>query len=345
MIVTLGAFGADVSSSASRGRIAYVQQRAGHSWIVESGLDGANPTMLPSAHRHDASPVWSPDGSHIALQRSGIWFVVPAARAGRVQTAVRAGVTPNDGGIVWSPDGRLTAVAPGDCATISSQARVVIGDNGRLRSIRLRLRASDRPAQGSGAVVVVWGFSPDSRALLVSVELAGDSCRQFGLDDAAALYVVSLDGRRQQRFATGHSLWSATWSPDGRQIAYSSACVRVCSAISIRLADGVRHPLFTLAGPLNQDPAGLDVIWRLGRLIVSARLDRGQSIYTVEPGQPRRLLGQGELIQCECGGLVAFDTGAKLVLADPATTRTWTYRSHLGPPLAPGGEAVFLAPG
>ena len=340
-LVLLLAVGADVASSASRGRIAYVQPRGAGSVIVESGLDGASPTVIPSVRQRDAAPVWSPDGSHIAFNRGGTWFAAPSSGTG---PAVRVGGTGNDGWLVWSPDSQLTAVAPGDCILGGHAARIVIGDNGHLHTIRLRLRAADRPGGGDGAEIGLWGFSPDGRSLLVSVDLAGDACRIGGLTPAA-LYVVSLDGKRQQRFATGHPLWSATWSPDGGEVAYSPMCAQVCVAIALRLSDGVRRPLFALAGPVHQDPAGLDVVWRLGRLIVAASPDiRPTPIYTVEPGRPRRLLGHGQLVQCECAGLVAFDTGANLVLADPATTHTWSYPSRLGPPLALGDEAVFLTP-
>jgi hypothetical protein len=232
------------------------------------------------------------------------------------------------GGVAWSPSSDLLAFAQ-NCVRTPNEARVLLASpSGGHRSLQLRLAGAEKPIAGDASQLDLWGFSPDGRWLLLGAESAGDSCIHAGVG-AEARYIVSVNGTEQRRISTPSYIWSAVWSPDGREIAYSPVCFRECRALAVAAVGGRTRVLFRLAGPLNQDPAGLRLEWFSGALVVGAELNHRRMIYAVTAGRSRQVIGHGTLAQCACVDRIAFDTGERLVIANPDTGQRLTYQRRI----------------
>jgi hypothetical protein len=328
--VAVAAASAAAAPLSPDGFVAFTSSRG----VFVATPDGSGARLIPGTAGSNGV-VWSPDGSRLAIGFDRSWRITGPRRAATVRLAGRAG----KGSVAWSPTADLVASAP-DCALSAAAAKVVFTTPGAgVRSVRVRLAKTERPSSGDAADLSLWGFSPDGRWVLVTAAAAGDSCIHGGLA-ADALYVISVRGTEQRRIPTADPIWSAAWSPDGREIGYSPVCFRECRAFAVAATGGKPRVLFSLTGRFNQDPSGLSLEWLPGVLVVGAELDRSRAIYAVTPGRPRRVLGQGSLVQCACVDRVAFDTGVKLVIVNPRSNDRSTYPRRLYPGAT--DESVYL---
>jgi Tol biopolymer transport system component len=164
---------------------------AGNVWKTD--LSASNPSRMAAGHRGR----WSPDGQRIAFSSgdagaSRVYVMSPGDAAPQ---AVAEGGEPD-----WSPDG----------------TRLVYVQQGQLYTANLD--GSDvRPLGVAAASAPAW--SPDGRSIAFTHT---DSCRNepiFGRVCTTNINLIDADGTHL-RVATTAGGVSASWSPDGRRIAY-----------------------------------------------------------------------------------------------------------------------------
>src|SRR5687768_3562231 len=170
--------------------------------ILRSGDRRPRPlTRRPAGTRaRDSAPAWSPDGRRVAFARShsqwGVYIV--DATGGSRRRLARGQAT----ALAWSPDGTRIAFSRA-CAQGAASCRpgiyVAHLDGSRL----LRVFPS----------IGLPSWSRDGRRLVCL-------CRD-------EIHVFDADGSDRRRLSTaaGGSLGRASWSPDGRLLAYGRRCI------------------------------------------------------------------------------------------------------------------------
>ena len=154
------------------------------------------------------SPVWSPDGTHLAAEETRDDLQTQVVLINRDGSDKRVLARPpprppehsqHDTGPVWSPDGKQIAfdrsLADND-GGVFEHHMYVIGSNG----------AGLRQLTGDGGFGPAW--SPDGRQIA------------YGVD--GNIYVVGADGSGRLRLTDSGTDSAPEWSPDGSQIAFLS---------------------------------------------------------------------------------------------------------------------------
>jgi dipeptidyl aminopeptidase/acylaminoacyl peptidase len=154
-----------------------------------------------------AGPAWSPDGSRLALVGDGLFVVDVASRVLQrftSDTGEEVAAAP-----AWSPDGqRLAYSRRADVRVVQAEAS---GDGA----------AGDVTATVNGVSDVrTLDWSPDGTQLAISAEdgIYVADVTQRGSSSPGAAGSVSAERLVAQR--PGEGPGSATWSPDGRHLAY-----------------------------------------------------------------------------------------------------------------------------
>lgn len=164
------------------------------------------------SRRRDDIPTWSPDGSRIAFARSdtptaGLYVV--NAHGGRARRIARGFVD----GLAWSPDGTRIALTR-DCSyttgPCSPQVAVAYLDGRREKRISRVPATTMSPDREQPIVGLSW--APDGRRLLCR-------CR-----DGITVLAADGSGSRPLTISDYGQLGSASWSYDGRSIAYERNC-------------------------------------------------------------------------------------------------------------------------
>ncbi|HUQ20690.1 MAG TPA: hypothetical protein VM099_13830 [Gemmatimonadaceae bacterium] len=197
-------------------RIAFTSDRDGNSEIYVMNADGSNQVRLTNNPSPDESPTWSPEGSRIAFTSSrdlgGSRFAIYTMNAAggdqiRITSLGAADHSPS-----WSPDGKRIAF-------ISNRGGVAgiwtIAPDGS-ESPEGKLLTTDISAGSS----LAW--SPDGRriAFVRRDKAAVGSASPGGRD---AIFIMNGDGSGAALVNSGfHWATSPTWSPDGRQIAFTA---------------------------------------------------------------------------------------------------------------------------
>jgi Tol biopolymer transport system component len=185
-------------------------------------------------------PSWSPDARRLAFTESvpgpdgQAWdeYIDTVGSDGSDLRRLGPGREPT-----WSPDGHLiafTRFTPDNCGDVMVSAPD--GSNARVVAPGRGVPTPD----GSTACTPAQSpdFSPDGQRLLVLAPGRFDANHVLRQD----LYTVDLDGQRKQRVLRDHGipeLLDATFSPDGRRIAFSGDRGRYTGTFTIGV-DG-RH--------------------------------------------------------------------------------------------------------
>ena len=192
--------------------VAFAWNRTGAYELYVAPIAGDRIIQLTGADTRSVWPRWSPDGSQLAFlrdaggdERFAIWVVDRDGEHERKLTSVDA-ATYRD--LAWSPDGKWIA-----CVTNAAGKRFAVelvdSTTGARRSIGDGTFEDARPA-----------FSPDGRWIVFESWRTGSRVEaDLYLAPAAGGEAVRLDTRGGK---SGDSQY-ASWSPDGRTIAFTSS--------------------------------------------------------------------------------------------------------------------------
>jgi TolB protein len=187
-------------------------------WVMDEGGDDTE--QLTKNEALDSDPTWSPDGKRIAFVRADYWGTDQVETSLRVIDAKGSGEETllQEQPLVflsspaWSPDGGRIAY---------SRASFT----GKRLELTLHVMRSD----GSGLMQVAEqagqpAWSPDGKriAFVSLADRHGETCFQ---DCAASgeIYVASANGDHARRLTESQANdTSPAWSPDGKQIIFSS---------------------------------------------------------------------------------------------------------------------------
>lgn len=166
---------------------------------------------LTTSPARDVSPAWSPDGQNIAFIRRwptrSAYYIVPASGGTERWLADGPEISvPWGRQIDWSPDGKCLIVAE-SAEGHQAEARLY------LLSVQDGQSKQSFPIQ-SARFLTSPAFSPDGRTLAV---VAGPSQLTGDLD------VLPIDTGVPRRVTSeGRQIESVTWTPDGKDLVFSS---------------------------------------------------------------------------------------------------------------------------
>jgi eukaryotic-like serine/threonine-protein kinase len=200
--------------------------------FAASGQESHRLTFPPEVHRR---PVWSPDGTRLALSRSQVVGGLKLAtldlngNGAPEEFSSEVHVLPTD----WSADGRFIAMDDG----VGAEQRVVWIANVASRTLMPLLKNS----------FPQWGtaFSPDDkRVAFVSLESGRPEVYVQAFEPTPAPHVV---GERRQVSRDG--AWLVRWRGDGRELFYLGLD-NLLQAVPVQgpLEFGEPKPLFRVAG-------------------------------------------------------------------------------------------------
>jgi dipeptidyl aminopeptidase/acylaminoacyl peptidase len=204
--------------------VAYTRVLGDRSWITVADLAGTGGHEITKRPRKgttwdDQGPVWSPDGSWLAFVRkerngaaSGLFV---AKRDGtNLRRVLRLPISGRrdfedyfdieSPSYAWSPDGRRLAFANGPLYVVNRD-----GTNSRT----LVPSSTCKPS-----------WSPDGKSLVYLMD-AFCSGRGANSPDPGHRTInrIDADGSHRRQLASG-SFGDVSWSPDGRQIAFTNGC-------------------------------------------------------------------------------------------------------------------------
>jgi WD40 repeat protein len=197
--------------------------------------DGARMVLVSPTGRHFSHPIWSPDGTRLAVQGlgdDGVYVLDPYTLALR-----RLGTGTFS---AWSPDSRFVAVTD----EVQPFLRLVDTATGTARTLSVPAPTFDQ---------FVW--SPDGRWLAGAV--GGNLAR------------VDIKSGAIKQLAVGGS--GATWSPDSSRIAFVQARCGTCPAsIAVVGVDGSRTTQITRAVAFSSNP-----VWSPDGTLIAYQVGRG----------------------------------------------------------------------
>jgi Tol biopolymer transport system component/DNA-binding winged helix-turn-helix (wHTH) protein len=208
-MAALPGFESDPAFSPDGNQVAFAFGAKDRSGIYTVMIDGEKALRLTSS-AGDAFPTWSPDGRRVAFYRFSehgtAVYTVPAL--GGTEQRLRTGFSgPWTAGLDWSPDGKTLAISEGQ------------EDKNRAWIALLSLADSTtRPltSPSSRECDTAPAFSPDGSSLAFVREIVAGV--------VSDIYVVPVAGGAPKRL-TFDKTWimgSLTWTPDGREIVFSS---------------------------------------------------------------------------------------------------------------------------
>jgi TolB protein len=220
--------------------IMFMSDRDGQGELYVMNADGSAQRRLTNTPGHEFAPAWSPRGD---------WVVYLVEMSGQKQQIF--GMRPDGSGqrridgdhlyygrLAFHPDGSRAFVAA------NRDAAAAAGDRWKVRS---RIYAVD-PERQTVTAVGPDGYdsnpwlSKDGRTLVIDTGDGKSWASDAGQWD---LWLIAMDGQGRTRLTTSDANdWGAAWSPDGKQIAFSSGRNRVY-AIEVINADGTGRRALT----------------------------------------------------------------------------------------------------
>jgi dipeptidyl aminopeptidase/acylaminoacyl peptidase len=205
-------YGADQGATYSPDgtRIAFMNNYDGDYEICVMNADGTGVKQLTKNSAVDAYPSWSPDGSTIAFtsNRDGDFDIYVMSADGSDQTNITSDDKWDDDFPRWSPDGRFIAI-----------------ETDRYGGVSAELITSDGMVQATiGSVAYATFFdswSPDGKSVLVDSNSGGDfDIYRYDLYAGGPLQWSLMQSKIVSDDSAAEG--SAIWSPDGKQIGFSS---------------------------------------------------------------------------------------------------------------------------
>ena len=183
-------------------RIAYVTKEGRAYKLVVADADGKGEVDAMRSSEPIISPVWSPDGTHIACvsfeKRKPIVFVVDLVHGEHHEVANFKG---NNSAPAWSPDGSKLAVA------------LTLSGNTQIYLISAAGGGTPQRLTSSSDIDTEPRFSPDGQSIYFTSNRGG----------GPQIYRVGVGGGNAQRVTfSGDFNTSPRISPDGKTLAYVS---------------------------------------------------------------------------------------------------------------------------